>query len=283
LTAAVPNIAQLLHQARTRLRHGDSGALDAEVLLAHVLNKPRSHLHAWPEAEVHAHQAAAYRRLLARRARGEPVAYLTGQREFWSLAFTVSEATLIPRPESELLVEQALALLPADRPLRIADLGTGSGILAVTIARERNAWQVYASDRSTAALAVARRNAARLGTPDIAFLIGNWAESFGDRSLDAIVSNPPYVPEQDPHLVQGDVRFEPRSALTAGRHGLDHLAELTGDATRVLKPGGWLFLEHAPDQTTSLQRRLNELNFLDITTLRDLAGQDRVTRAHKFA
>lgn len=274
-------LAQLLQQARAALQHSDSDRLDAEVLLAHVLNKPRSHLHAWPEVELDDSRVVLFRQLVARRARGEPVAYLTGQREFWSLDFQVSDATLIPRPETELLAEQALAVLSPDLPLRVADLGTGSGILAVTLARERTHWRLCATDRSGAALLIARRNAARLGAPGIDFLIGNWCTAFADCSLDAIVSNPPYVAEQDPHLTQGDVRFEPRSALAAGPEGLDELARLTPDAARTLKPGGWLFLEHAPHQSSTLNTLLNALNFKDIATVRDLAGRERVTRAHK--
>jgi release factor glutamine methyltransferase len=160
----VATLAQALQQALTALQHSDSDSkrLDAEVLLAHVLGKPRSHLHAWPDAQLQQQQLARYRQLVAQRARGEPVAYLTGRREFWSLEFEVSRATLIPRPETELLVAQALARLPAERPLRVADLGTGSGAVAVVLARERKHWQVCATDRCGAAVNIARRNAARL-------------------------------------------------------------------------------------------------------------------------
>lgn len=274
-------IAQALQQALNVLQHSDSDRLDAEVLLAHVLGKPRSYLHAWPDAQLHAPQLALYRQLVARRAEGEPVAYLTGRREFWSLDFEVSRATLIPRPETELLVEQALARLPADRPLRVADLGTGSGAVAVALARERKRWRLCATDRSAAAIEIARRNAARLQVPELDFVVGDWSSAFADRSLDAIVSNPPYVAEQDPHLAQGDVRFEPRTALAAGAQGLDDLARLIQDAARVLKAGGWLFLEHGAGQSAAVRALLNKLNFRGIATLRDLAGLERVTRAHK--
>ncbi len=274
-------LAQALQQALTLLQPSGSDRLDAEVLLAHVLGKPRSHLHAWPEAELQQQQLARYRQLVARRAAGEPVAYLTGRREFWSLDFEVTCATLIPRPETELLVEQALAGLPADRPLRVADLGTGSGAVAVALAQERKRWQVCATDRSAAAVAIARRNAARLQVPEIDFLIGDWSAAFADHSLDAIVANPPYVAERDPHLAQGDVRFEPRTALAAGPQGLDELARLIRDAARVLKADGWLFLEHGAEQSAALRALLNKLNFNGIATLRDLAGLERVTRAHK--
>lgn len=274
-------LAQALQQALNVLRHSDSDRLDAEVLLAHVLGKPRSYLHAWPHAQLHEPQLALYRQLVARRAEGEPVAYLTGRREFWSLDFEVSRATLIPRPETELLVEQALAGLPADRPLRVADLGTGSGAVAVALARERNRWRLCATDRSVAAIEIARRNAARLQVSELDFVVGDWSSAFADRSLDAIVSNPPYVAEQDPHLAQGDVRFEPRTALAAGAQGLDDLGRLIQDAARVLKAGGWLFLEHGAGQSAAVRALLNKLNFKGIATLRDLAGLERVTRAHK--
>lgn len=274
-------LAQALQQALNVLQHSDSDRLDAEVLLAHVLGKPRSYLHAWPDAQLHEPQLALYRQLVARRAEGEPVAYLTGRREFWSLDFEVSRATLIPRPETELLVEQALAGLPADRPLRVADLGTGSGAVAVALARERKRWRLCATDRSAAAIEIARRNAARLQVPELDFVVGDWSSAFADRSLDAIVSNPPYVAEQDPHLAQGDVRFEPRTALAAGAQGLDDLGRLIQDAARVLKAGGWLFLEHGAGQSAAVRALLNKLNFKGIATLRDLAGLERVTRAHK--
>jgi release factor glutamine methyltransferase len=277
----VTTLAQALQQALAALQHGDSSRLDCEVLLAHVLGKPRSHLHAWPDAELDQAQLAVFRQLVARRAEGEPVAYLTGRREFWSLDFEVSRATLIPRPETELLVEQALAVLPAQQPLRLADLGTGSGAVAVAVARERSAWRLCASDRSQAALEVARRNAARLGVPEIDFLLSNWGAAFADGCLDAVVANPPYVAENDPHLADGDVRFEPRSALVAGPQGLDDLRRLIDDAARVLKAGGWLLLEHGPAQSTAIQALLNKRNFKDIATVHDLAGLARVTRAHK--
>jgi release factor glutamine methyltransferase len=277
----VTTLNQALQQALAALQRSDTGRLEAEVLLAHVLRRPRSHLHAWPDAELDDSQSALFRQLVARRAAGEPVAYLTGRREFWSLEFEVSDATLIPRPETELLVEQALAVLSAGQPLRVADLGTGSGAVAVALAHERRRWRVCASDRSGSALEIARRNAARLGVPEIDFVLGNWSSALADCCLDAIVSNPPYVAENDPHLARGDVRFEPRSALVAGPQGLDDLLQLIHDATRVLKPGGWLFLEHGPAQSAAIQALLNKLNFNDIATTRDLAGLERVTRAHK--
>jgi release factor glutamine methyltransferase len=276
-------IAEALKQATGQLAAYDNARLDAEVLLMHVLNKPRSHLYAWPEQVLDSASAAQFESLVTRRAGGEPVAHLTGQREFWSLTLDVTVDTLIPRPETELLVEQALALLPADRPLRVADLGTGSGAIAIALACERRHWQLYALDRSPACVSVARRNAVRLGVPDLRCVIGSWSAAFGAATLDAIVANPPYVDTGDPHLHQGDVRFEPLSALAAGADGLDDIRQLIADAVRVLVPGGYLFLEHAPAQTTEIRNLLYVNNFVDIGTACDLAGRERVTHARRVS
>jgi release factor glutamine methyltransferase len=272
-------IAEALKQATGRLAAHDSARLDAEVLLMHVLDKPRSHLHAWPEQPLDSATAAHFEQLVARRAGGEPVAHLTGEREFWSLMLEVTADTLIPRPETELLVEQALALLPADRPLRVADLGTGSGAIALALACERRRWQLYALDRSPACVRVARRNALRLGVTDLHFMIGNWSAAFGAATLDAIVANPPYVEADDPHLQQGDVRFEPLTALAAGADGLDDIRGLIADARRVLIPGGYLLLEHAPAHTSEINKLLYLCDFGDTRTVCDLAGRERVTLA----
>jgi release factor glutamine methyltransferase len=276
-----PTIAEALQQASARLAAHDSARLDAEVLLMHVLNKPRSHLHAWPEQVLRGTALARFETLVTRRAAGEPVAHLTGRREFWSLALEVTADTLIPRPDTETLVEQALALLPANQPLCVADLGTGSGAIAIALAHERHHWRLYALDRSPACVSVARRNAARLGVPGLRFLIGDWSNAFSSASLDAIVANPPYVDVDDPHLQQGDVRFEPPTALAAGADGLDDIRRLTADAPRVLRPGGYLLLEHAPAQSRAIQDLLLQRNFKDIRTVCDLAGRERVTSARR--
>lgn len=275
-------VGELLRQAVLDLHGHEQTRLDAEVLLAFVLGKPRSYLRAWPEAEPSAAQASRYRALVRQRAAGQPLAYLTGHREFWSLDFEVSPATLIPRPETELLVEQALDLLAADQPLRIADLGTGSGAIAVALARERPQWQLYAVDRSPDCLAIARRNAARHTTGNLALINADWCSAFADASLHALVSNPPYVAERDPHLQQGDVRFEPVSALAAGRAGLDDLAQLIEQAPRVLHAAGMVFLEHGPEQTIALHKLLKKEAFCEIHTEADLAGRERVTHARKM-
>jgi release factor glutamine methyltransferase len=278
---SLPTIQQALQQASQQLSMHASARLDAEVLLAKVLNKPRSHLHAWPDKQLDEAQTLAFRSWVSRRANGEPVAYLTGEREFWSLSLEVTPDTLIPRPDTEILVEKTLQLLPADQPLKVADLGTGSGAIALALTQERPHWAVYALDRSPACIRVARRNALRTGAGKLRFVLGDWCTAFANASLDAIISNPPYVNTGDPHLQSGDVRFEPRTALLAGEDGLDDIRLLIKDAERVLKSTGYLLLEHAPQQTACIHKLLKEIGFNTISTCCDLAGQERVSSARK--
>lgn len=258
-----------------------SARLDAEVLLAFTLDRPRSHLHTWPEQPLGELAAQRFGELIARRIAGEPVAYLTGRREFWSLELEVSRDTLIPRPETETLVEQALARIPGDNPLQIADLGTGSGAVALAIAHERPACRVLATERSAATLRVAARNAQRLKLRNIRFVQDNWCAALGAATLDMVVSNPPYVAEQDPHLGRGDVQFEPRSALVAGREGLDAIAGIVEDAHRSLRPEGLLLLEHADDQADSVSKLLIIKSYSGIRCYRDDSHQRRVTVARR--
>jgi release factor glutamine methyltransferase len=275
----VNTIAQVLQRAASRLKQHETARLDAEVLLMHVLGKPRSHLHAWPEQALTADQEAQFETLVARRAAGEPIAYITGQREFWSLPLEVTADTLIPRPDTEILVEQVLAVLPDSRSLQVADLGTGSGAIALALAQERRQWHVVALDRSLAAITVAKRNARRLPGHRPEFLVGHWCDAFADASLHAIVSNPPYVCDNDLYLRSGDLRFEPQSALVAGADGLDAIRHLIDDAGRVLTPGGWLFLEHAPEQTIDIHKLFKTKGFIDIHSALDLASRERVSYA----
>jgi release factor glutamine methyltransferase len=277
----VTSIVQALAHAAEQLHTSDTPQLDAEVLLMHVLSKPRSHLHAWPEAQLDSEQLTRYEALVTRRAEGQPVAHLTGRREFWSLDLEVTTHTLIPRPDTELLVEETLKQLPADRSLHILDAGTGSGAIALALAHERPHWQVFASDRSPACLAVARNNATQLGLTNIHFFTGDWCDSIADQSLDALISNPPYIAEQDPHLVEGDVRFEPRSALTAGADGLDDLCQLATAASRVLKPAGFILLEHGFEQAEAVRNLLKNNELTEQGSARDLAGHERVSYARK--
>jgi len=277
----VTSIAQALSQAIEQLHTSDTPQLDAEVLMTRVLGKPRSHLHAWPEAQLDTEQLSRFEALVMQRASGQPVAHLTGRREFWSLDLEVTAHTLIPRPETELLVEQALERLPADRSIYILDAGTGSGAIALALAYERRHWQVFASDRSPACLTVARNNATRLELTNIHFFTGNWCDAIADHSLDVLISNPPYIAEQDPHLVEGDVRFEPRSALTAGVSGLDDLHRLAAAASRVLKPGGQILLEHGFDQAEAVRNLLKQYGLIEQGSASDLAGHERVSYARK--
>ena len=268
-------IAQLLTHATQQL-DTTSARLDAEVLLAHALDKPRSHLHAWPDKVPAPDQQTRFAALLKRRISGEPVAYLTGQREFWSLALTVSRDTLIPRPETETLVAQALSVIARDSRIDIADLGTGSGAIALAIARERPRARILATDRSESALSIARANGQQLGIGNVEFVAGDWCDALGERQFDLLLSNPPYIAAQDRHLAEGDVRFEPRSALASGSDGMSALSTIASCARQHLRAGGWLMLEHGYDQQAAVMRLLKSLGYRDIADYPDDAGLSRV-------
>jgi release factor glutamine methyltransferase len=270
-------LGELLRWASDLLADEDgSGRLDAEVLIGHVTGQPRHEPYIRPERTLPTSQGQRIEELVRRRAEGQPVAYLTGECEFWSLPLHVTPATLIPRPETELVVESALAHLPAGESLYIADLGTGSGAIALALASERPDWRVVATERCTAALEVARDNARRLDLANVAFHAGDWFEPLAGQRFDLIVSNPPYVRTGDPHLERGDLRFEPRTALASGVDGLDAIRRITASARQYLVPGGRLILEHGFDQGAPARDLLMALGYGDITTLRDLAGHERV-------
>lgn len=271
-----PSIRTLLEQASSELGT-ESARLDAEVLLASCLGKPRSYLHTWPERSIDQRELECFGQLLRRRARGEPVAHLTGEREFWSLPLAVTPDTLIPRPETETLVEQALDKLPPDTPLRVADLGTGSGAIALAIATERPRCEIIATDISEPALTVARHNAERLGLDNVRFIAGDWCESLPAGRFDVILSNPPYVAERDPHLDSGDVRFDPRQALVAGPEGMDALRLIARCANDHLHQGGWLIVEHGYDQGGKVMQLLHAEGYSEISIHNDGAGLSRVT------
>lgn len=272
------SIKQCLYRATARLAPvRDSARLDAELLLMRVTGFSRATLHAWPEREVPQAARARFEDLVERRARGEPVAYLVGEREFWSLPLKVTPDTLIPRPETELLVEQALARVPPEARWRIADLGTGSGAIALAIAHERPNCQVVATDASAATLAVAQENATRLGLANVTFRQGSWFEPLRGERYELIVSNPPYVAEDDPHLERGDLPFEPGAALAAGPDGLRDLRHIVGHAADHLTPEAWLLLEHGWDQGPAVAALLKQQGFAAVGTLNDLAGQDRIS------
>lgn len=254
--------------------------LDAEVLVMHACGISRSELILRQETTPTGEQQNKLQSLLARRKQGEPVAYLTGTREFWSMELAVTPATLIPRPETELLVEKALEQIPREAEWTIADLGTGSGAIALAIAKERPRCNVIATDNSPAALKVANANARKFGLTNIEFREGDWLTPLAGETFDMIVSNPPYIRAGDPHLTQGDVRHEPVTALVSGTDGLDAIRHLARHAREHLKPDGWLLFEHGWDQATSAGDLLHRYGYRDIVSHTDLAGHARVTACH---
>ncbi len=275
-SSAIPSpgvrVDALLHEARPRL-----GGPDADLLLAHVLGRSRAWLFSHGDGAVEPAQSRAFEDLVARREAGEPVAYLIGRRGFWRFDLAVSPATLIPRPDTERLVELALERLPADAPLNVADLGTGSGAIALALASERPRARVVATDASTAALDVARANAVALGLANVEFRHGDWLAPLEGARFDLIASNPPYIADDDPHLAQGDLRHEPRSALASGADGLDAIRVIVAGAGRHLLPGGWLLLEHGWEQGGDVRALLDAAGFASVATERDLEQRDRVT------
>ena len=251
--------------------------VDAQWLLLHVLQQPHGWLFAHRNDPLPPAAADAFDALVRRRRDGEPVAYLTGTRGFWSLTLEVGPAVLIPRAETELLVELALGRLPADEPVRVADLGTGSGAIALAIAHERPLARVVAVDASVAALDLAARNARRTGLANVAFRAGDWCEPLRGEHYDLVASNPPYIALGDPHLSRGDLRFEPTMALASGVDGLDAIRRIVRDAPAHLAPRGWLLLEHGWEQAAAVRALLQAAGLCDIATYRDLERRDRVT------
>jgi release factor glutamine methyltransferase len=251
--------------------------IDAEALLLHVLGRSRSWLFSHADDVLDPDVQTAFETLVERRAAGEPVAYLTGRRGFWTLELEVTPATLIPRPETELLVELAVERLPRDAVGHVADLGTGSGAIALAIASERPHAHVVATDASADALAVARRNAQRLGIANLRFVHGNWLAPLNGERFALIVSNPPYIEAADPHLAQGDLRFEPASALASGADGLDDIRRIVADARAHLEAGGWLLFEHGWNQGAAARALLDEAGYAQVFTAQDLEARDRVS------
>jgi release factor glutamine methyltransferase len=255
----------------------ESASLDAEVLLCLALNKPRSFLRAWPDNLLHPEQLTAFKTLLEQRQKGTPIAYITGSREFWSRDFLVSPDVLIPRPDTELLIELSLKLIPKNEAVKIIDLGTGSGIIAVTLAAERPHAQISATDFSPAALRIAQLNADKHHLNNIQFYSSDWFANIPDTKFNLVISNPPYIAEDDSHLQQGDVRFEPQTALSAPEQGLGDIKIIAETARHFLESCGHLLIEHGYNQQEQVQTLFKDLHYDNVQTYIDLSGQPRVT------
>ena len=269
-------LSDLLASKRQLEGISDSPALDVELLLCHALKKNRSFLRAWPEHRPDSEQEKYFHNLLVRRIAGEPIAYLLGEQEFWTLTLEVSPATLIPRPETELLVEKTLSLLSAEKH-QLLDLGTGTGAVALAVASERPSWQLTACDIEASAIELAKRNRSRCQLGNVELLKSDWFEALANHRFDAIVSNPPYIDSSDPHLQQGDVRFEPRSALVANNNGLADIEKIVQLAPNYLSANGWLLFEHGYQQGEAARDLLRARGFSDIFTDKDLASLDRIS------
>lgn len=264
----------LLHEAAERIA-SDTPRLDAELLLAHVTGLSRTSFRAWPERDVAPAQAQRFRQLVAERVAGTPIAYLLGHQEFWSLPLKVSPATLIPRPDTECLVETALSL-PLPEPARVLDLGTGTGAIALALASERPGWQVCACDCVDEAVRLARENSVALSLP-VRVSKSHWFDDLEPAEFDLIVSNPPYIEEGDRHLGEGDVRFEPATALVSGPDGLDAIRTIVTEAPHWLAAGGWLLLEHGYNQAEAVQALLKSRGFEAVASRQDYGRRDRMT------
>lgn len=272
------SIAECLHAARDLEQVSDSARLDVELLLAEALQKPRSYLYTWPDQAVEHEAYLRFSALLERRKQGEPIAYLLGEKEFWSLSLRVNDSTLIPRPETELLVETALGLLSAGEAAEVLDLGTGTGAVALALASERPHWKMLAVDNSPAAVKLAIENCRGHGFTNVAISRSNWFDNVNG-AFDLIVANPPYIDAEDSHLQQGDVRFEPHSALVADDHGLADIRLIAAHARDHLRPQAWLAMEHGYDQGDRVRALLTELGYTNIKTRQDIGGKDRLTLA----
>ena len=271
-------IIDLLDSATRQLEpNSDSARLDAEILLSHVLERDRAYLYTWPEKIVTAQQQHQFDTLLQRRVQGEPVAHITGLREFWSLPLQVTGHTLIPRPETELLGEKTLERIPVDSEFTVLDLGTGSGAIALALASERPRASITAIEQSRQALEIARRNAVQHKLDHIRFLCGDWYAPVEGEHFQIIVSNPPYIAERDPHLETGDVRFEPPTALVAGEDGLRDLYHIIRQAPNYLVNPGYLIVEHGYDQGEAVRNKMKKQGFSEISTYLDLNRQPRIT------
>lgn len=271
------NIDNLLKTASESLKKtSESPLLDARVLLAHSLQKTCTWLVTWADKTLNESDITRFNALLKRRENGEPIAHITGTREFWSLNLNVSKDTLIPRPDTELMVQTLLQHYPQSAHIKLLDLGTGSGAIALALASERPNWQITATDKSTAALAIAKQNAQQLKLNHIHFVSGNWFAPLANQQFDIIASNPPYIPQSDPHLSQGDVRFEPISALASGADGLDDIRLICQQAAAHLNKNGMLIIEHGFDQKTEIRHIFQDSGYKNIQQYTDLSHNPRL-------
>jgi release factor glutamine methyltransferase len=271
-------ISEALRSASEQLQPFTSSArIDAEALLCFVLQRNTAHFAAWPEKVLSKNDALHFEQLILERSTGTPVAYLTGHREFWSLKLAVTADTLIPRPETETLIEFVLEECGNKKHCHLADLGTGSGAIAIAIASERPDWNITATDISQDALAVAQKNARAHHIKNISFTTSRWFDALADQSFDIIISNPPYIAEKDPHLSEGDVRFEPVNALASGELGMDDIEIITHSAKQHLNQQGWLILEHGFDQKQAVFDCMQSAGFVPIIQKNDLSNQPRMT------
>ena len=267
-------------QRAAELSESDSPRLDLEVLLCHLLGKSRAWLYTWPEHSLEEAEQAKFDALLKRRVAGEPVAHLTGSREFWSLPLKVNRSTLIPRPDTEVLVETVLELCPQVEA-KALDLGTGTGAIALALASEKKRWQITAVDTMPAAVTLAEENRQLLGFGNVEVLQSDWFSALDGMLFDVIVSNPPYIDTQDPHLREGDVRFEPLSALVAEDHGLADIRKIATDSCAYLTENGLLAVEHGWEQGKAVRKVFTELGYRDVETRLDYGGRERITLARK--
>ena len=256
----------------------DTARLDVAVLLAHALERDKTYLYTWPDRELTAAQQQVFESLLAQRQKGVPIAYLVGEKEFWSLPIKVSSDTLIPRPDTELLVQLGLELFASDSPRTIADLGTGTGAIALALAHERSRWQVLGADISPQIVALAEQNRVAFQLMNLRFVVSDWCSALPKQAFDLILGNPPYIAADDPHLLCGDVRFEPKTALVSEEDGLHDIKCIATQAKDHLKLQGFLLLEHGCQQAQAVREILSAAGYSNMKTFQDLAGLDRATQ-----